>query len=132
MKLNASASHFVRRRLIAPLLQLLRTGATPRRLAWSLALGIVIGVNPLLGSTTVLALLLAPALRLNIAASQIANHLVYPLEWAMFPVFVRLGSLLFRTGALPMEHEELFRAARHHPLDTTRVLWRWEWHALVV
>jgi len=123
---------FVRRRLIEPLFDLLRSGATPERLAWSLAIGLVIGVNPLLGSTTLLALLLVPVLRLNIVASQAANHLAYPLELLLFPVFLRMGSALFHTEPLPMGPEAMFHMARLHPWVTTRMLWRWEWHALVV
>jgi uncharacterized protein (DUF2062 family) len=122
---------FWRKRVVEPILNLLRTGATPERLAWSMAAGFVIGVNPLLGSTTVLSLAAAPLLGLNLVASQLANHLSYPLELALFPVFIRAGRFLFRTEALPMDFDELFRAARLHPWDTTRLLWRWEWHALV-
>jgi uncharacterized protein (DUF2062 family) len=107
-------------------------GATPERLAWSLAVGIVVGVNPLLGSTTLVALGLAAAFRLNFAASQLSNHAMYPLELAMFPVFVKLGSFLFGTARLPWEPKQLWVVARAHPWDTTRVLWLWEWHALVV
>jgi uncharacterized protein (DUF2062 family) len=122
----------LRKLLVEPLLRLLREGATPERLAWSLAAGFVIGVNPLLGSTTVLALLIAPAFRLNVVASQFTNHLAYPLELMLFPLFVKLGSLLFRTAALPFQKDALLSMVRHHPWDTTRLLWTWEWHALVV
>ncbi len=115
-----------------PVVRLLRMGAEPRTLAWSLAVGVVVGVNPLLGSTTVLALAVASALRLNIVASQVGNHAMYPLELAMFPVFIKLGSLIFATERLPLQGKALFEAARKHPWDTTRVLWQWEWHALVV
>jgi uncharacterized protein (DUF2062 family) len=117
---------------VIPVLALLRMGATPERLAWSLAVGVVVGVNPLLGSTTLLALGLAAAFRLNLAASQLGNHAMYPVELAMFPVFVKLGSVVFRTARLPWGREELWAAARLHPWATTRVLWVWEWHALVV
>ena len=121
----------LRRKLIDPITGLLRRGVTPERMAWSLAVGFVIGVNPLLGSTTLLALGAAYALGLNLVASQIVNHLVYPLELLLFPVFVKLGSALFHTAALPLSLTELFRVARAHPWDTTRLLWKWEWHALV-
>jgi hypothetical protein len=47
-------------------------------------------------------------------------------------VFVRVGSLLFATEKLPVTGKELWRAARHHPWETTKALWVWEWHALVV
>jgi uncharacterized protein (DUF2062 family) len=125
-------TNFFRRRVVGPVLHLLRIGATPERLAWSIAVGIVIGVNPLLGSTTVLALAAASGFRLNVVASQLGNHVVYPLEWLLFPVFIRLGCVLFGTDGLPLELGPLFQAVKTHPWDTTRLLWSWEWHALVV
>jgi uncharacterized protein (DUF2062 family) len=121
----------IRRRLYDPLLHLLRYGATPEKLAWSLALGVVVGVNPLLGSTTLLAVAAASLFRLNLVASQLSNHLVYPLELLLFPVFIRLGNALFRTPGLPLSLTAVAEAVRHHPWQTTRLLWRWEWHALV-
>ncbi len=93
-------TNFIRRRVVGPVVQLLRIGATPERLAWSIAVGVVIGLNPLLGSTTVLALAVTPVFGLNVVASQLGNHLVYPLELLLFPVFIRVGIWLFRTGAV--------------------------------
>ncbi len=111
---------------------LLRMGADPDKLAWSLALGVVVGVNPLLGSTTVLALGLASAFRLNIVASQVGNHAMYPVEILLFPVFIKLGDVLFGTKKLPLEGGALWHAAKYHPWDTTRLRGSWEWHALGV
>jgi uncharacterized protein (DUF2062 family) len=122
----------VQRWVVLPVKGLLRMGASPERLAWSLAVGIVVGVNPLLGSTTLLVLGLAGLFRLNVVASQVGNHAMYPLEIALFPVFIKLGSVLFVTERLPLAGSKLWAAARAHPWDTTVVLWRWEWHALVV
>jgi uncharacterized protein (DUF2062 family) len=122
----------MQRRVVDPLLQLLRVGATPRQLAWSIAIGIVVGINPLLGSTTVLALAAAGIFRLNIVASQLGNHVMYPFELLLFPVFIRLGIRLFHTPPLPFEGKALFHMFRHHTWATTRLLWRWEWHALVL
>ena len=123
---------FFQRRLITPLLDLLRVGCTPRKLAWSLAAGLVIGVNPLLGSTTLACLVIAFFLRLNLVASQIANHIVYPLQLALFFVFIRIGDAIFHSGKLPLEGHALLHAVRHHPWATTKLLWTWEWHALIV
>ena len=125
-------TNFIRRRVVGPVVQLLRIGATPERLAWSIAVGVVIGLNPLLGSTTVLALAATPLFGLNVVASQFGNHLVYPLELLLFPAFIRVGSLLFRTERIPLELPAIFRAVKLHPWQTTRLLWSWEWHALVV
>jgi len=131
---SATEAHpsFFQRRLITPILDLLRMGATPEKLAWSLAAGLIIGINPLLGSTTLVCLLVALATRLNMVASQIANHLVYPLEIALFFVFIRVGDRIFHTGHLPLEGHALIHEARIHPIETTRMLWSWEWHALLV
>lgn len=123
---------FFQRRIVAPIVDLLRVGCSPRRLAWSLVAGVIIGVNPLLGSTTLLSLAVAALLRLNLVASQISNHLVYPLQLALFFAFIRVGDLVFHTGKLPLDRHELFYGARHHPIATTRILWTWEWHALIV
>ena len=118
--------------IVNPVMGLLRRGADPEKLAWSLALGLVVGVNPLLGSTTVVVLGLAAALRLNLVASQVGNHAVYPVQILMFPVFIKLGAVAFKTEKLPLEGHALWYAVKHHPWDTTRLLWSWEWHALVV
>ncbi len=118
--------------MVNPVVGLLKMGADPDKLAWSLALGVVVGVNPLLGSTTVVALGVAAAFRLNLVASQVGNHAVYPLEILLFPVFIKLGDVLFGTEKLPLAGKALWHAAKHHPLETTRLLWTWEWHALVV
>jgi uncharacterized protein (DUF2062 family) len=50
---------FFRCKILRPLLRQLRGGVTPRRLAWSLALGMVIGINPSVGLTTLIIVVLA-------------------------------------------------------------------------
>jgi uncharacterized protein (DUF2062 family) len=118
--------------MVNPVMGLLRRGADPDKLAWSLAMGMVVGVNPLLGSTTVVALGLASLFRLNFVASQVGNHAVYPVEILMFPVFIKMGSVIFRTPKLPLAGHALWDAVKRHPWHTTQLLWTWEWHALVV
>ena len=76
--------------------------------------------------------MVAPLFRLNVMASQLGNHLMYPLELLLFPVFMRLGSMLFHTAGLPLERGEIVKAVKLHPWATTRLLWSWERHALVV
>ena len=120
------------RRIALPILALLRMGATPEKLAWSLAIGALIGINPILGSTTLLALTAAALFRLNIAASQIGNHVVYPLQLALVLPWISLGTHLFHTAPLPLSAKALFAAARSAPLALVRQLWLWEWHALVL
>jgi uncharacterized protein (DUF2062 family) len=123
---------WVYRRGILPILALLRMGATPRRLAWSIAAGLLIGINPMLGTTTILCLAVASCFRLNLVASQIANHAMFPLELALVIPFIRLGSRVFHTAPMPLSPHLFLAAARTSPLALTRQLWLWEWHALVL
>jgi uncharacterized protein (DUF2062 family) len=120
------------RRAVLPVLALLRMGASPERLAWSIAAGAVIGISPLLGSTTILCLTVAVVFRLNIAASQLGNHIVYPLELLLVIPFLRLGSIVFRTPPVPLSPAVIMQTARHHPIELIKVLWLWEWHALIL
>jgi uncharacterized protein (DUF2062 family) len=107
-------------------------GASPQKLAWSIAVGLLIGINPILGSTTVFCLAAAFALRLNIAASQLANHLVYPLELLLIIPFIRLGDVVFHTAPIPFSAKTLIHAARTNPIALTRQIWIWERHAFLL
>ena len=124
--------NWVYRRVALPILALLRMGASPDKLAWSIAAGLLIGINPILGSTTVLCLALAFVFRLNVAASQLGNHIVYPLEIILIIPFIHIASRIFHTAPMPLSASELVHAAREHPLDLSRQLWLWEWHAFLL
>jgi uncharacterized protein (DUF2062 family) len=124
--------NWIYRRVALPILALLRMGASPEKLAWSIATGLLIGINPILGSTTVVCLAVAFVFRLNVAASQIGNHIVYPLELFLIIPFINLASRVFHTEPMPLSATELLHAAREHPLELTRRLWLWEWHAFVL
>jgi uncharacterized protein (DUF2062 family) len=124
--------NWVYRRVVLPILALLRMGASPKKLAWSIAIGLLIGINPILGSTTLLCLLVAFLLRLNVAASQLANHVVYPLELMLVIPFIHVASRVFHTAPMPLSAAALMRSAREHPLELTRQLWLWEWHAFLL
>lgn len=123
---------WIYRRLALPVLSLLRLGTSPERLAWSLAVGVAVGINPVLGSTTIACFIVAFALRLNLAASQVTNHLVYPLQLLLFLPFLKLGTRIFGTSSIPISPAELFHLARTRPIALSRILWSWEGHALVV
>ncbi len=131
MLIPESIREFLRCRVLRPLLRQLRGGVTPRRLAWSLALGIVIGINPSVGLTTVLVVLLAWVFGLNQVASQIGAHSMAPVHLLLFIPFIELGVHLFHTGRLPMDRRQLEHLS-HHPWRLIRDIWQWEWHALIV
>ncbi|MGI4854218.1 MAG: DUF2062 domain-containing protein [Janthinobacterium lividum] len=122
---------FVRCHVRQPLLRLLRGGVTPKRLAWSLALGMAIGINPTVGITTIAVVVLAWVFGLNQVASQIGTHIVAPLHLLLLLPFIQAGVFLFRTHRLPLTRKQLEHLS-HHPWRMLHELWLWEWHALII
>ena len=131
MLVPQSVREFIRCRILRPLLRQLRGGVTPRRLAWSLALGVVIGINPTVGVTSALVVMIAWVFGLNQVASQIGAHAVTPLHLLLFIPFIELGVHLFHTRRLPLNRGQIEHLG-HHPLRLIRDIWQWEWHALIV
>jgi len=97
---NPDVKAFLKRTVADPLLQQLRQGITPSKLALSLALGLTLGAFPVLGVTTLLCAAVALALRLNQPAIQVANYAAYPLQLGLFLPFFQLGAWVF--GAEPV------------------------------
>jgi uncharacterized protein (TIGR03437 family) len=67
------------RKIVLPIIDLLRQGITPEKVALSIALGVTLGIFPVLGSTTILCAAAAVVLRLNLPAIQAVNYLIYPI-----------------------------------------------------
>lgn len=123
---------FLQRRLVRPILDLLRQGVTPEKIALSVALGVALGVFPVLGSTTALCALAALVLRLNLPAIQIVNYFVYPLQIALLVPFFRLGERLFRAPHLPLSVPQIYAMIHANMWNAIRSLWTTTWHAILV
>jgi uncharacterized protein (DUF2062 family) len=128
---GARKDGFLRWKIARPILDLLRQGATPEKLALSLALGLAIGVFPVLGTTTALCALVAFVWRLNLPAIQIVNYFVYPLQIALILPFFRAGEKLFGAPHLPLSVSQIVAAVRASFWGATRFLWTTIWHAAV-
>lgn len=120
------------RRLMQPLLDLLKQGTTPEKLALSIAMGAVLGIFPALGWTTALCALIAFLWRLNLPAIQIVNYFMYPVQIAFILPFFRLGEKLFRAPHLPLSVPQIYAMARADLWGAIRFLWSTTWHAMIV
>jgi len=114
-----------------PVMKVLRMGSRPEELAWSVALGLVIGINPVVGSTTLIATAVILSLRLNIVAGLLANQVMYPVELALVVPFIHAGERLFRQPQTEVLNRQMLAQMHTSPWVTIRTLWGWEWHALV-
>jgi uncharacterized protein (DUF2062 family) len=107
----------------------LRQGASPSRLALTLALGFAIGCIPVIGIPTVLCGLLALALRLNMPAIQAANYVAWPLQLVLIVPLTRLGGWLFVSG--PSQATKAGAMLRLSPWNLISKLVSLAGHALV-
>ena len=113
---------FLHRRLWAPLSGLLRQGVTPDKLAWSLSLGVVLGLVPVLGVSTAACALAAVALRLNLPAIQLVNYLLTPLQLLLIIPQLRFGEWLVQAPPFPITLESGLALLANGVFDTVRVL----------
>jgi len=118
-------------RWLRPFVDLLRQGMTPEKLALTIALGAVLGVTPVLGSTTLLCGLAAVVFRLNLPAIQLVNGLVYPLQLLLLIPFYRAGAWIFRGDASDLSLERVFQWIRGDVAQAVAALWTVTMHALV-
>ena len=122
-----------RRRVMAPLSGLLRQGLAPEQLALTVALGVSIGLVPLLGATTALAAFVALRLRLNVAALQVVAHLAGPVQLLLLLPLLRQGARLFGHGTTPdLTLAALRQLLAHDWRGALRLLWRAELGALAL
>ena len=121
---------FFHRRVVAPIVVLLTRGITPEKIALSLAFGIVLGIFPVLGSTTVLCAVAALIFQLNLPAIQLVNYLIYPVQLFLLVPFIRMGEKLFRVAPLPLSLAQILTMVRTDLPHAVATLWRTEVHAI--
>jgi uncharacterized protein (DUF2062 family) len=123
---------WIYRRLFHPFVLLLKQGMSPEKIALTIALGISIGVIPVIGSTTTLCTLAALALRLNLPAIMLVNGVVYPLQLTLLIPFLRAGAWLFRVEGPKLTIVQIFKMIRANVWHATVTLFSATMHALVV
>jgi uncharacterized protein (DUF2062 family) len=108
---------------IKPVKKLLMQGTSPKLLALGIAGAFVIGLFPVLGSTTILCTIFAFTFRLNLPLIQLINFSVYPLQLILLVPFMKLGELLFRFEKLKYGFNDIVELVREDTLHAIAVLW---------
>jgi len=122
---------FLRRRLVDPLLALLTQGITPQKLALSIAIGAIVGIFPVLGSTTVVVTLAAAALRLNMVAVHTVHYAMTPVQILLIIPFVRVGEHLLGVPPQKLSIKEGMELISHGALNAIVTLWDAIVHAVI-
>jgi hypothetical protein len=76
----------------------LTQGVSPRKLALTVVLGLIVGILPTVWGSTIICAMIAFFLGLNQPCIQAANFLAYPLQIALFVPFHHLGARIFPWG----------------------------------
>jgi len=120
------------RKIIDPIIALLKQGITYRKIALSIALGISLGIFPVLGTSTLLCVLAAVIFRLNLLAIQLVNYLVYPLQLLLLIPFFRAGELLLSDARVTVTLNIVVGRFKADWLGALNLLWETLIHAAVV
>lgn len=123
---------FFRKRVVDPLIALLKQGLSPEKLALSVGFGIMIGVFPMLGSTTFLCILIGFVVGLNQPALQIVNHCMYPLQILLLLPFLQLGNRLFQVPPIPLSLTQIMGMLQADVWGTVRAFWTTTLRGIVI
>jgi uncharacterized protein (DUF2062 family) len=105
------------------LVALLRQGSTPEKLALCVALGVTLGIFPILGSTTLLCFVAGWIGRLNQPLIHTINHTIFPLQVVLLIPFYRLGEWLFNAPHLPITINGVRVLIQSGIANAVHVLW---------
>lgn len=114
---------FLHKRLLAPLLLLLKQGITPEKLALSVGLGVSLGIFPMIGSTTLLCVIFGFLFRVNQPAIQLINYFTAPLQLILFIPFFQMGAFIFHSDPFPFSVQEIFSMLSTDAWSAIRSLW---------
>ncbi|KAK9073431.1 hypothetical protein SSX86_007755 [Deinandra increscens subsp. villosa] len=97
------------KKVVDPFTQILRRGAEPKQLAFSTALGISLGVFPIVGVTVFLCGLAIAVLgsSVNAPTVMLANFVATPLELSLMVVFLRFGEFVTGGAHFPLTSDAL-------------------------
>jgi uncharacterized protein (DUF2062 family) len=106
---------FWQRRVIDPILALLKQGVTVHKLALTIALGVACGLFPFLGFTSLLCFVVALVLKLNQPIIQIINQLLWPVHLTAIVFYIWVADALFDLPPVSFNPKEITQLFFHAP-----------------
>lgn len=108
---------------VEPVKKLLMQGISPKSIALGIAGALVIGVFPVLGSTTILCTLFAFSFRLNLPLVQLINFSVYPLQLILIVPMMKLGEIFFGFEKFQYGFNDIVKMIGENTFNAVAVLW---------
>jgi len=105
------------------IIEFLKQGTSPRELALAISIAFVLGIFPVIGSTTILCTIFALVFRLNMPLIHLINYSVYPLQLIMLIPFMKIGEIFFGVEKLSYSLTEIFGMISENVFNAIMVLW---------
>ena len=116
------------KKLKATLITQLKQGATPEKLSQSIVAGLLIGVFPLMGVTTILSGVAGALFKLNHIAVQAVTYAMYPVQLIMIPIYIKVVSLMIGAEDVPIRPDLILKLFAE---DWLSCLKKYAWISLV-
>lgn len=107
----------LQRFVLMPIRDQLTRGITPDKIAWTISLGLVLGIFPIMGTTSLLCFVLGYGFKLNQPILHLFKTLTYPLHLALILVFIRCGQLINGSQPIPLSIPQLLARFKESPLQ---------------
>ena len=108
---------------LAPIKKLLLQGSSPKAVAFGIAAALVLGLFPVIGSTTVLITVFALVFRLNLPLMQLVNYTVFPLQIIVIVPLMKLGEVIFGFEKLSYTASEIASLVSEDIFNAIELLW---------
>jgi len=120
------------RRVADPIVAQLTQGLTPHKIALTVAIGSAIAMFPILGTTTILCLLVGIVMKLNQPIIQAVNYACTPIHLTFIFYAFRWGERLFGAAHTRLEFRAMMRMLHQHPIDFVTTYSMTAVHAIVI
>ena len=124
--------NFFQRRLIDPIVAQLTQGLTPEKIALTIAIGSSIAMFPLLGTTTIICLIVGVFMKLNQPIIQTVNYACTPIHLPFIFYSFKWGERLFGAAHSRLEMRVMRRLLVEDPMQFARDYGATAFHAIVV
>ena len=120
----------LRRWIIEPIINQLKRGISPEKLSWTIALGITLGIFPIMGSTSLVCFIAGYFLKLNQAILHLFKTLTYPLHLGLILVFIRLGQHLNGVPPIKFSIPQMVIQFKDNPAQFARDFGMAAWYGI--
>lgn len=97
------------KKITSLIVEQIKMGATPEKLTQSVIAGIIVGIIPYLGTSTLVAAFVASRMKLNHILTQTVNYLMYPVQLIMIPIYIKLVGFFFNVGATAIRPDVIYK-----------------------